>query len=75
MWAWLVDQAQGAGGFVAVFSLLVAGGSVKVCHILWKQLLSERSEHRKAETASTAAINRVAGAMEKMAAKWERART
>lgn len=75
MWDWLVIQAQTASPFVAVFCLATTAGSVKVCAILWKQLLFERTEHRKAEKDSTAASNRVAGAMEKLAAKWERART
>lgn len=65
---WLLAQAQQAGPFVAFFCLTVSGGGVWVVRILWKQLLFERSEHRKAEEAFTVAAVRMATGMEKLAA-------
>lgn len=60
---WLVEQAQGAGGFIATFCLVVLGSA---CVILWKQLLFERAEHRKAEQSFTAAAREVAVSHEKL---------
>jgi hypothetical protein len=60
---WLTQQAQGAGGFIATFCLVVLGGA---CVILWKQLLFERSEHRRAEQSFTQATREVAVSHEKL---------
>lgn len=64
---WLLAQSQQASPFVAFFCLTVLGGGVLVVRILWKQLLFERAEHRKAEGAFTVAAVRTAAAVEKLA--------
>ncbi len=71
---WLIAQAQSASPIVAFSCVLAFGGGLKVIQILWRQLLFERVEHRKAEADFTSAAVRTAVAVEKLAASVERPR-